>query len=179
MQCVCQWVGGSVCVCACVNDKIGTLRPLARLMARNGLKTRKTRRILTTEMVPDLLGVELILKRWGSSAGNQKKRLPETERNERNAHDQKIEQIESWATESAVVEHQAVRNHFKGNFDGEDRCKEIIEVVQDLPTGEEKQQHQHKHQQHQQRRRHTSNMKQGTRHIHFNTKPNKVIYPTN
>ena len=28
-------------------------------MARNGLKTRKTRKIFTTEMVPDLLTVEL------------------------------------------------------------------------------------------------------------------------
>lgn len=32
------------------NSTVRTLRPLARLMARNGLNTRRTRRILTTFM---------------------------------------------------------------------------------------------------------------------------------
>ena len=31
-----------------------TLRPLALLIARRGLKTRNTRKIFTTEIVPDL-----------------------------------------------------------------------------------------------------------------------------
>ena len=32
-----------------------TLRPFARLIARNGLRTRHTRRILTTEIAPELI----------------------------------------------------------------------------------------------------------------------------
>lgn len=39
-----------------------TLSPLARLMARKGLSTRSTRRILTTEIAP-----ELFLKNGGTN----------------------------------------------------------------------------------------------------------------
>ena len=55
-----------------------TLRPFARLIARNGRKTRSTRRILTTEIARSLMNMEInetatttisrILKRFRQNA---------------------------------------------------------------------------------------------------------------
>lgn len=84
-----------------------TLSPLARLMARSGRSTRRTRRIFTTEIVPELV--------WKNRSINLEcvKRavqvdLPEEDRDQGHTNHQQVEEIESGAAESALVQNKAI-----------------------------------------------------------------------
>ena len=58
--------------------------------------------------------------------------LPEENRNQRDADDQQIEQIEGRPTEGAVVEQKSIRDDLQHQFNGENGCEKVIEVVENL-----------------------------------------------
>ena len=57
------------------------------------------------------------------------KDAPEEEGNQRHGNDHDVEQVKCWSTESTRVKHQAVRDDFQADFNGEHGGEEVIEMI--------------------------------------------------
>lgn len=58
--------------------------------------------------------------------------VPDRHRNERSANDEKIEQIKSWSAKRALMDDEAIWDHFEADFDREDSSEKVVKVIQYL-----------------------------------------------